>query len=177
VSKTTSPGPDRPSGGSDRRQAIGIWIGAGLGVLVVAAVLVATLVSGGGDDAAAPTTTSQAGPVAPTGIEVTGTVVTPPGDYTAFCAELTRQTASAKAAPGTPEQLVELAQMVDFSALAAVAPEGLRPSLEVLERTSGQVVALFEQLDDFSELTNADFPAGFLDAARQLTQATEENCT
>lgn len=174
----TRPTPkDRASGGSASRQAIGIWIGAGLGVLVVAAVLLATLVSGGDDDSAPPTVAPPApGAVAPTGIVVTGTVVTPEGDYAAFCKALLEQTSSVKASPETPEEMVQLVQTVDFSALAAVAPEGLRPSLQVLADTSDEVLALFEQLDDFSEVTNADFPAGFLDAARQLAQATQQKC-
>lgn len=179
----TDPTPAPRKGGRPEprsRQAIGIWIGAGLGVLVIGAVLLLTLVSGGDSDSSGGTTTAvaqQDNPVAPTGIVVTGTVVTPPGDYTAYCQRLAELDAGAGFSKiVTPQQMVEASNKVDFGALEEVAPPAFVPTLETLDATREQVVALFEQLDDFSELTNADFPAGFLDAARVFTQTYEDEC-
>ncbi|HWJ97136.1 MAG TPA: hypothetical protein VNQ33_03185 [Acidimicrobiales bacterium] len=172
---------DQAKGGakraSRRRQVVGIWVGAGLGVLVIVAVLLTTLASGGGDGGTTTTAAppSNANPV-PTGIVVTGTVVTPDGDYTEFCKRLTNQASAVTATPGTPEQLSQLAKTIDFASLEEVAPDGLLPSLRTLASQRDEVVALFDQLDDFSEVTNADFPAGFLDAVHVMTQATEEKC-
>ena len=171
VTDVTEPAEDAPKD----RQAVGLWIGAGIGLLVVAAILFVTLASGqSSDDGATATTvpTTVAGSVPE---QLKKPIKTPKGDYTAYCKELIAQ-APPISGDLTPSTMAQLVKAMDFQKLIAVAPEGLRPDLQVLQDSQQDVITVMGQVASLSDLTEADFPEGFYDAAITVGHASTEKC-
>lgn len=162
------------------RQAIGLWIGAGIGLLVVGAVLFVTLVAGGDGGSS----DGQAASGSSTTIEQTGSIPEqlkkpleiPKGDYTAYCKELI-----AEAPPITgeldPATMATIVEAMDFEKLITLAPEGLRPDLQVLLDSKDDVVTVMGQVESLDDVAEADFPEGFLDAAIQVSRVSTEKCS
>ena len=164
------------------KRSTGLWVGAGLGVLVTIAVLFATLASGGPEDPtgsadvstpAASLTTSTTSPLQAVASDL-GNL--PDGDYAEFC-----QVLDAAVGPAggdlTPERFTEVITRVDFAALVESAPEGIRPQVELLRDSRDTLVALMGTVESFDDLTLADFPEGVPLAIVTIGQVDTQKCT
>ncbi len=178
MTEPTHPPPSPPGAAPGRsRQAVGLWVGAGLGILVVGIVLLVTLRSGSGD-ATIPLAAPPHRPVATTVSlppELLAPIDVPEGDYAGFCTELLTQTDSFSSQSGI-EQLRTLFQELDFERLIPLAPEGLRPSLTILRDSQTEAQVALDQIESVTDLQSGDFPEGFLTAFAQVGRAYGEKC-
>jgi hypothetical protein len=99
----------------------------------------------------------------------------PPGDYGPFCAEARRQDKSHNRST-QPSTLAQNYRDVDFTRLRQVAPAGLKPALDVLIRTRGDIAVLIEQLGAASKVDPADLPVGFAQAFLTTNLAYSQKC-
>jgi hypothetical protein len=160
-----------------RRQVVSLWIGAILGVAVVAGVLAVTLVSGDGSSSSTESTTTAPGAPIPEFIltALTDPGPIPAGDYGPMCTELLKNATPFGPDP-TPAQLADVMRKTDLPALVGLAPAGMRPSLALLADSRTAVVDVLESVSSFSELGEGDFPDGFWRAVGQLIQVTQARC-
>lgn len=177
---------ERPGGdGSAPKRSIGLWVGAGLGVLVTVAVLVATLASGGTGEDDAETPPSTAVPVVSSTTSPLQGVIgqkidLPPGDYTEFCrvvSEAASTGADPSGGPMTPQRFTDVLSSVDFDALVAATPEGFRGQVELLRDSRDSLVALMDQVESLDDLAIEDFPEGVPAAIVAMGQAYTQECT
>jgi hypothetical protein len=110
----------------------------------------------------------------------------PAGDYAAFCRALP-QAAGEEAPDGSdgdgPERdgsdlqgLRDLYAAFDFTAVLAVAPEGLKPSLRTLRDQRPAVFAVLDDADQIEDIEVDDLPDGVVAAFATVVAAATEGC-
>jgi len=157
------------------RQTLGVLIALGFGFVIVGAVLFITLSAGDSGDPSAPTTVpadAQQSPQTqpPAQPSLDADVELPPGDYQPYCAELDRQGASAEQSSSIAG-IKEVFAKLDFDALIASAPEGIKPDLLTVASVRDEVVALLAPAEDVSDIDPADFPQEFVSSMPVLLAA------
>lgn len=162
-----------------RNQTLALAAAAVLGVAVVVAVLIMTFAAGSDEDAATSTTGIGANPI-PADSWITDLqemeVTVPPGDYTEFCAQAVAQVGPSTE-PLDAAGFQELLETIDYDALIAVSPEGLRPSIEAVRDLRPEVIEVLEQVEDAGTLTSADFPEGYLEGFGTVLKSSVQECS
>ncbi|WP_421118211.1 hypothetical protein ACE2AJ_12390 [Aquihabitans daechungensis] len=160
------------------RQTLGVLLAVGLGLVIVGAVLFITLSAGDSGDSSATSTAppapgqTTAQPLPTTQI---GDVEIPDGDYGPYCAELERQGATPDGAPSVGS-IQDLFTNLDFAALVAVAPEGLKADLEAVAGVRDEVVAQLETAEEVEDIDPAKFPPAFVKSMPVLVAAGIQKC-
>jgi hypothetical protein len=175
VNEPTSTRPEGPRHAARQSRPRTLVIGIAItGLLGLVALFVLTRSGSGGDGAAPPTTAPRSTSTTVVTTEGTGPSI-PKGDYGPFCAEVKAE-AGPDATALTPGKLRETFAKLQFDRLIAVAPDGLRPSLQTLKATRADFLVLLESVKSYSDIQPADLPQGAAEAMVQVVMAATQKC-
>lgn len=159
------------------RQVLALWLGGGLVVFIVVAVLVVTLVSGDTEDRTNRTgdaPTQSAGALPRFILDgLSDTTPVPQADYRRLCEVMGKME---PVDTSTPAGLGRALEGIDVDALAGSAPPELASTVQLMRDSIDDVAGVLRSVDSYAELEPADFPQGFLPAFALLYRIATEEC-